>query len=789
MKYLVTLVLLLGTISLAAQTGQLKGNVTTTDGKEVEAVIILVKESKRTVLTDPKGRFLLKELQPGNYTLEATHEGLETVTRSVQITAGAITEINIVLKETARQLEEVIVKSRRTANERPVTIGKASIAARDLPQAVTVIGRETIEQQQASRLSDVLRNANGVYLSSTRGSTQENFAARGYSISSNNLFKDGIRINSGSMPEIGSMERVEVLKGSAAILFGNVAPGGIVNMVTKRPRFELGGSVNARAGSFGLFKPSVDVYGPISSSIAYRVNGSFETADSYRDMVHSKRYYVNPSMLFKLGARTELLVQADYLNHDFTPDFGIGSIDNTSIPDVPRSAFFGTAWQYAHTRQSSATATITHVLSNDKENAWAINGSVSYQNYNRDYYSTERIQAQANGDWARPLGRTRNVEDYYAAQLNLTGKFKTGSLAHNLLVGVDADKYDALAYTFNQPAIYDTINILNPNKFKARTDMPVVKEIREVRTPTARFGAYVQDLVSLTAKVKLLLGVRWSIQDAKSAVTTDLNTGAVSYGAVKTDQAFSPRAGIVYQPVKHTSLFASYANSFVVNSGTDVYGNALAPSIIDQFELGIKNDLWQDRITANLTAYRIINNNLAQTAQFAADGITPNNNTSLKELTGKTQSDGLEIDLSSRPLKGLTVLAGYSYNYIRYVQTPDVKGNYVEGERLQNSVGSTANASVFYTLRGWTIGGAFFYTGPRYAGFNNTKGQAQNYNRMFPVAAFTTIEASLGYTWRHLAVIAKVSNLANTLNYYTHENYSINPIPPRQLTATVSYRF
>ncbi|NCI46777.1 TonB-dependent receptor [Sediminibacterium soli] len=784
-RYVWMVLLLLGSVSLKAQTGILKGKISTTDGREAEGVTILVKETRKSALSFDNGSFVIRGLKPGNYTIEVSHEGLQTVTSTVRILADQATELNLSLKETARQLEEVIVQAKRTANDKAVTIGKSGIAPKDLPQAVTIINQELIDNQQAQRLSDVLRNANGVYLATTRGSTQENFSARGYGITSNNLFKDGIRINSGAMPETGSLERVEVLKGSAAILFGNVAPGGVVNMVTKQPRFVHGGSVGIRAGSFGLFKPSFDVYGPLSQSLAFRLNGSFETADSYRDYVHSKRYYVNPSFLFKLGSKTELLLQGDYLDHSFTPDFGIGSIDNTRIPDVPRSAFFGTPWQYAHTRQTSATATIRHTLNT----AWMLNGSVSYQRYNRDYFSTERIQALASGDWYRPLGRTRNLEDYYTAQVNLTGKFATGSLQHVLLLGMDADQYHATAYTYNQPAIYDTINILNPNKYRARTDIPVVKEIRVVKTPTFRFGAYVQDLISLTAQLKLLVGLRWSIQEAKAAATTDLNTGLTTLGAVKTDRAFSPRAGLVYQPTKNTSLFASYANSFVVNSGTDVYGNALKPSIVDQYELGIKNDLIQDKLTANITVYRIINNNLAQTAQFAADGVTPNSNTSLKALTGKTQSDGLEIDLSSQPVKGLSLLAGYSYNYIRYTKTPDVKGNFVEGERLQNSVGSTANASVFYSLRGWKFGGAFFYTGPRYAGFNNTKGQAQNYNRMFRVEGFATVDLSAGYTWQRLAVLAKLSNITNTFNYNTHENYSINPIPPTQLIATLSYRF
>ena len=269
----------------------------------------------------------------------------------------------------------------------------------------------------------------------------------------------------------------------------------------------------------------------------------------------------------------------------------------------------------------------------------------------------------------------------------------------------------------------------------------------------------------------------------------DLLTGNTAKAATKTDKAFSPRAGLVYQPTKHTSLFASYANSFSVNTGTDVYGNALAPSIIDQYEMGIKNDLFSGRLTANLTVYKIINNNLAQTALFAADGVTPNSNTNLKALTGQTTSDGAEIDITAHPAKGLDIMAGYSYNFIRYTKTPDAKGNFIEGERLQNSVGSTANGSVFYQYNGWKLGATVVYTGPRTAGFNNTKGQTQNYNRLFNVEGCATADISAGYSWRKISVLAKISNLTNTFNYYTHENYSINPIPPRQVSVTFRYGF
>lgn len=785
MKQCLSLFFVLSVFFATAQIGSIKGKVATTDGKPAENVSILIRQTRRSAIAGPDGSFVIRNMKPGSYTIDVSHEGLQSLSKEVTVTADATVELNFSLKETAKQLDEVIVQSRRTVNDKAVAIGKMAVPTMDLPQAITVINQSTLENQQVQRLSDVLRNVNGVYLATTRGSTQENFSARGYSVSSNNLFKDGVRINAGSMPETSSLERVEILKGSAAILYGNVAPGGIVNMVTKQPKFNSGGEIALRAGSFGLVKPLVDLFGPISKNIAFRVNGTFESAGSYRDRVQSKRYYVNPSLLFRFGSKTALLIQADHLRHEFTPDFGIGTVNNTSISKVARSAFFGTPWQYAKTQQSGTTLTLNHIMNEQ----WNLTASVSYQNYSRDYYSTERIQAQANGDWFRPLNRAKNLETYYTGQLNLSGKLKTGNIQHTLLMGIDADSYNARAYTYNQPTIYDTINILDATKYNARTDIPPAREIRLVTTPTLRFGAYAQDLIAISSRLKILAGIRWSIQDAKSTATTDLLTNATTYGHVKTDKAFSPRAGIVYQPTKNTSFFASYANSFSVNSGTDVYGNALTPSIIDQWELGIKNDLFHGALTANITVYKIINNNLAQTALFAADGVTPNNNTSLKALTGQTTSEGLEIDFSSHPAKGLDITAGYSYNYIRYTKTPEAKGNFIEGERLQNSVGSTANSSIFYNYNGWKFGGCFFYTGPRTAGFNNTKGQVQNYNRQFTVEGFATADISAGYNWRKLSVLAKVSNITNTLNYYAHENYSINPIPPTQLVATVAYRF
>ena len=773
-----------------AQDGKLQGFIKTSDGQPAGHVNVQLKELRKGTISNEDGSYVLPAIPAGQYTIIVSFVGLQTIQKPVMIADGQTNTLDFDLVENENELTEIIVTANRSINERVSAIGKMPIKPMDLPQAVSVISEAVIKNQQALRLSDVIKNVNGVYLGTARASTQENFYARGYRFSSGNMFKNGSRINSGSMPEVSSLETVEILKGSAAILYGNVAPGGVLNMVTKKPKFEFGGEVSMRAGSFDLIKPVVDIYGPVSKKIAYRVNGTFESAGSYRDQVTSTRYYVNPSLLFKVGNRTEIIVEGDYLKHEFTPDFGIGSLDNNKVADVPRSTFLGTPWQYNTTNQATSSVTVKHAINDN----WQLWGLASYQQFKRDYYSVERIQAAQNGDWGRPLGRIDTKEKFFSGQVNVNGKFETGKVKHTLLAGIDADHSLTEAYNYDvQGKIYDSINILDLSKFAQRIDIPVATRVTFVKTPVTELGAYVQDLISITPKIKLLAGIRWSLQQSAASLTSYLQKDSVARGKVQTNSAFSPRIGLVYRIKPTVSLFASYSNSFALNNGLDIYNNVLSPSIIDQYEAGIKNIFLNGKLTLNLTAYKIVNNNLAQTAQLDRNGL-PNNNSNLKELTGQTTSKGVELDIMGNFLKGLSVIAGYSYNDMHYTKTPGTKGSYVTGERLVNTPAHTANATVFYTfnhgaLNGLKIGAAVFYVGDRFGGWNNTIDQAQNYSRLIPVDAFTTFDVSAGYSIKRFSLLAKLSNLGNTYNYYVHENYSINPIPPRQFVTTVAYKF
>lgn len=756
----------------------------------VNGALVFLNQKSNAAVTNEKGEYKFTNLIKGNYTISIKLTGENPVNKAVLVDKD-ITAFNFDIKVNAQNLNEVIVISKKSVNESPVSVGKSGIKSFDLPQSVSIVGQELIADQQVNKLSDIIQNVNGVALGTARGGTSESFFARGYSLGSRSMLKNGTGVSSAVIPEASTLESVEILKGSAAMLYGNVSSGAVINLVTKKPKFEYGGEVSLRAASYDMYKPIVDLYGPISKKLAFRVVGTYENAGSFRNNVTSDRVYVNPSLLYKVGDKTDLLFEADFLKYDNTPDFGIGTLDGQIPTTIGRDAFFNTPWAYNKVNQTTSAVTLNHKLNN----SWTFNSVLGYQNYDRDYFSTERIQAKKDGEWTRGIARANSYEDFYNGQLNFNGKINTGKITHQVLIGADADSYITNTNGYKPLGSYDTINILNPNNANMRTDVPTAILDSVVKAPTYRYGLYAQDLIALSDKFKVLAGLRFSAQRIADRAVTYVATGLKNNNIsnTKNDRAFSPKLGFVYQPTKNTSFFASYANSFEVNTGTDVFFNNLEPSIIDQYEIGLKKDFFQNRFSANFSVYKIINNNTTQVAEFQANGDI-NSNSQLKEFLGQTTSDGFEIDLSGKIIGQLNFMAGYSYIFMRFTKVPGTKNSPIEGEQFVRNVPHTANGTLFYTLnkgkvKGLKLGASAFYTGNRFAGWNNKVGQSQTVSRIIPVAGFTTMDLSAGYSFKTIAVLAKVSNITNELNYIIHENYSVNPINPRMISTTLTYKF
>lgn len=787
MKQLLFL-LLFNFINLYGQnTGIVKGKIESTDGFPVSNLIIKQEKNGIAIKTNEKGEFTIPNFPFGLHTLVLEGEKIKKQTKEILVKENETYFVKFTLNEAINELKEIIIKIKDSPNKKKETIlSGLEIKPFDLPQSLQILGNSTLLQQQTLRLSDVLKNVNGVYIGSSRGGAQESLWSRGYDMTTNNLFKNGFRTNAGSMPEVATLEKVEILKGGSALLFGNVTPGGIVNMVTKKPLFKNGGELSYQMGSYSFNKPTIDLYGPFSKKVAYRFITTYEKANSFRDIVSRERFYINPSLLLK-SVKSEFILQGDYLKDNWTPDFGTGSI-GTTIADIPRNTYLGATWSNGQTYQSSFSSQFKHQLNEN----WKLNINTAFQNFERSWQGTERIQPIQNGDWNRPLGKYKIKEQLITNQINLSGTHKTEKIKHQLFTGLDLDNSISDVYTFVfNPLNYDIINIYNLDLYPQNTVIPEATNTKIVKTTTNNFGIYFQDLISIQEKIKILAGVRWSWQEAQ-AENNNLISNSISTDAKRISSAFSPKIGVVYQPCNNTSIFTSYSNSFTPNTGVTINNETLKPSIIDQYEIGFKKDYFKGLLSTNLTLYTIINSNLAQTAELNLDG-TPNTNSNIKTLNGETTSQGLEIDISSNPMEGLTILAGYSYNEMKFTKSNGAFGSFIEGERLTRTPTNTANFSAFYTfnkgkLNGVSLGVIGNYIGDRLGGWNNTYGQTIP-DRRIPINGFTTFDLSLGYKWKSVSILSKLSNVSNVLNYTVHENYSMNPIAPRQIMTTINYKF
>ncbi|WP_333852288.1 TonB-dependent siderophore receptor [Epilithonimonas sp.] len=718
-----------------------------------------------------------------------------------------------------QEIEDVALHKTGNPNKAKTPTSKSNLTAMENPQPVSIVTHEIIEQQQIRQLSEVIQNVSGLYLTSARGNSQASFGGRGFTFGSENLYKNGARINSGVNPEVSGLERVEVAKGANALLYGNVAAGGIINMITKKPIFKSGGTLGFSAGSWDSYKPTVDIYGPLTEKIAFRVNGTYEKANSFRDVVNSEKYYFNPSFAFNIGSKTQIIVEADYLQNNFTPDFGLGTFEN---PDKsyslnttsPISTFFGTDWQYQNVKQASTDIIVNHQFNEN----WTLNAVVTYQNYTKDYFSTERTAWTQNNNryrWRRNLNRTYNEQNYTSAQINVNGEFYTGKINHKILIGADADYLKSDAYTYFDPnrnnAVYGTsyyygtngdasgyVYLDDPFSWNGGT-IPTANKYEKTRIPTRRIGVYAQDFISLTKELKVIAGLRYSyLENMTTLVSNFMNNSKVGKDNSKTsDRAFSPKAGLVYMPNENLSFFATYTNSFSPNTGRDVNTDTgLKPSIIDQFEVGFKKNVWNNAVAFNVSAYQILNKNFYQQAQFLSNG-TANSDANIKEFAGKLLSRGVEADITGNPTKNLSIIAGFAYNHAIYKDTPEVFG-YVEKQRVVRTPATTVNGSVFYTFDKWVkglkLGGTCYFIGDRLAGWNDTKTGANSLearngiSRIFKLKDYNIFDLSVGYEYKKFLIQGKIGNLFDTHNYVVHENYSVNPIMPRNVYVTLTYK-
>lgn len=776
--------------SLAAQNHQITGTIKSTAGDPVSYAHVKINETTLGTSADADGNFTLVNLKPGTYELTITSVGFKTTSRTQTITNTNV-KLAIVL-EFDNQLGDVeVFGSRFEHPDKIETLTRLPLEPYEQIQSISVISDKLIEDQGALTISEATKNVAGVYTFATYGNRRESMSSRGFR--GIPILKNGVRINSdfrgvGVLTDMQGVDNIQVLKGAAAISQGVAtdlgSPGGVINIVTKTPKYQYGGSASMRIGSFGQVRPTFDVYGPMNEekTIAFRLNGALERADSYRDGISSERFYINPSLEWRPDDKTTITLEMDHFNDSRTPDPGTVNLaenDVNAIYDLPYDRYLG----YANDRSITEITSYALRFSRDLTDKLSLKGAYYKSSLGLDDKSASlgsAVEVDGTTQYnlrSRGYSASTRSDDNQVIQFDLIGdELKTGSFTHTFQVGFD---YRTTDYsTFSQSASnVDTVDV-----FTANSNILPDYTFGTANTGGAKsraIGFVAQDVVGVTNWAKVFLGLRYS---STEMINDDENTFS---------DAFNPLVGAIVTPFENINVFASYTNSAYPRTaarlGED--GEELGNERFDQFEAGIKTNWLNNRLRFNLTYFKINNKNInlpVYDENWVATGFY--------EKGGNDQRQGLEVELTGRVLENLEVITGYSYIDAQYLEHT----SYVYGSAPLNTPKHTFNVYANYLFRGaldgFSLGAGAYYTGAR--PINDWSAGAVTHEGIVPgqepfdVEAYTLVNLQVGYKInQHWQLRLLANNLFDEIGYNAYRTRFINQTDPRSFAAVVKYSF
>ncbi|MEM0978700.1 MAG: TonB-dependent siderophore receptor [Cyanobacteria bacterium P01_H01_bin.58] len=621
---------------------------------------------------------------------------------------------------------------------------RTDTALRDIPQSIQVVPQAVLEDQGVLRLNDALRNVSGVI--TRNNTTSQTFTVRGFGSSS--ILRDGFQAVTGNNAvtgylELGNVERVEVLKGPASILFGQGEPGGVINLVTEQPLREPAYEFGLRLGNRGLVEPSLDLTGPLTEDgrVAYRLNALVRREDYHRDFnTLFTRTFIAPSISIALGENTDLIVDLEYREQERPNDSGLVAIGN-GVADIPFDRALTSQELTASTEALRTGYRFEHRFSDNWKIRNAFYSSVldaeSFNNFAGLIPFATFFDETTGFLRILPVRISRRADDL-ELQTNVVGEFTTGPIEHTLLFGVDLFRQDVTTdtdadFTLFNPFIINGLNVFNPDYDSlVIPDFDDVDIIRVTDRVTAEgLGVYVQDQIRLSDNLILLAGIRYDTISQEFVMEESPLTPSVETSS--SSDAFSPRLGLVYQPTEAISLYGSYSRSFVPNTGRTADGNILEPERGEQFEVGVRAELLEGNLVANLAFFDIDKENVA-----VAD---PAGNGFFIAAAGQS-SRGIELDVLGEILPGWNVVANYAYLDTEVTASDDG----TTGNDLFNVPEHNFNLWTNYEIQTGSLEGLSFGLG-----FNFVDERFGNLANDFTVDSYFLTNAAISYqrdNWR-----------------------------------------
>ncbi|WP_019866477.1 TonB-dependent siderophore receptor [Methylovulum miyakonense] len=615
------------------------------------------------------------------------------------------------------------------------TATKTDTPLMETPASIQVVPQQVLKDQQAVTLTDALKNVSGVQLSFSP--TYENFTVRGFDLNGA-TYRNGIREASWAA-ETANVERLEVLKGPGAMLYGRIEPGGMVNRVTKKPLDTAYYSAQQQFGSFDFYRTTADATGPINDSgtLTYRFNLAYQNNKSYRDLFFRDRIFLAPQLNWKISDRTEVGIGMEYQRDDFRWDDGFPVLDGANRPaNLPINRALNDPLANANQERNVVDLNWSHAFNDDwkisQQFSSFLGGRHQFDIFPYGFHADQRTVDRYNWD---------NTVDSntYSFNTNLLGHLNTWNVKHTVLVGHDYYQLTDQAKG-RCCAFVDSIDIYNPQYFTGSiTPVP----------PNYGFyqqewnGAYFQDQMVFWDRLHVLGGGRYDW------ATYGVGSSSVSFSSAEKQlnanqvnaEKFSPRVGVLYQAWPWLSVYGNYTESLGGSnsySGRNADGKPLQPQLANQYEAGIKTEFFDKRLTASLAYFEVTKSNVAAgnpDPALAMQGYAV--------TIGEAQSRGVEFDIAGQLTDNLNVIANYAYldTEITKFTASDVWGGVsLLGKRFPNAPEHSANIWAKYDFTDYGLKGLGLGTGVRVVSLR--QGDPQN---SFQLPGYTTWDALLSY--------------------------------------------
>ncbi len=681
------------------------------------------------------------------------------------------------------EAKPVLVTAQRNlyTADHAVAATKTDTPLQETPVSVQTIPRAVIDDQKTPRLRDALENISGVRTNQSLGGGS-GFIIRGF-FDSFRVYRNGLLATSPAFFQsdwdTANIDRIEVLKGPASILYGRIEPGGLVNVVTKRPLETTGGALEQQFGSYNFYRTLWDITGPVTAdnSLSVRFAGGYQNSESFRDFAFTDRKVFNPSVTWRPADSTRITMDVEVSRYNYRPDLGIPVIGNRPAP-VPISRSFGDP----NTPLASQDKThFGYQLDHTFNETWSLTNRFLASLLHEDDLFVN--PAPAFGD-AVQNGRTldRNIfgqtwyTRMYTTTLDLKGKFRLGETQHRVLLGVDytnsATDYQTFG-NYNDPNPALAIDIfnpsygINPSLFSAARSISAIPGADFNRFQNQWYGVYFQDQVTAWNKLHLLAGGRYDWSEVGLGSGANFNEARAAVDSTtRKDTRFSPRVGLLYDLTPWLALYGNYVTSFGANNGITANNQPLPPQIGKQKEIGLKADLFEHRLNATLAFYHLTKNNVLTADLASGDpfAVIP---------VGEQRSRGIEFDMVGQVTEAISVISSYAYTDTRV--TRDDSG--LQDHRLPGVPLHSGSLWVKYdfrelpgALRGLSVGFGPYVSGSRHGDIQNT----------FTLPGYVRLDGFAAYRWTmgptRVITQLTVRNLLNQ-EYYESADQFTNVAP------------